>query len=319
MGVGVAPAAGVIFGELVRLRRGRGMLGEGVHARVGRGLRGLCGVAADDDAVACRGKLTERLSEALTRLPEDMRVVASVGLGLDPGSGQRFLEHRLAWLAEQRQYSARTMGRRLDEALRLLAEQLIKDAERPDSNGWYVQSLKVVLRLDMESPETLEERVIVATVDGLAELSASISVPRHRDDPSSAHVLDTELVYGGALRLQDHPSESQFRRVISLPKPLRAGERHEYALRTRIPPGQLMVPHYMHVPLRRSDFFQLRVRFNTARLPSSVWLLTEVPPAVIYDREPAARVLTPDRFGEVCAAFDNPRQGFAYGIRWREG
>ncbi len=311
-------SVGVIFGELVRLRRGRGVLGEGVHARVGPGLRGLCGVAVDDDDAACRGKLIKRLNEVLARLPEDMQLTAAVGLGLYPETGQRFLEQRLAWLAEQRQYSARTMGRRLDEALRLLTEQLVKDSERPDSDGWYVHSLKVVLRLNLESPEALEERVIVATVDGLSELCTSISIPRHSDDHSSTHVLTTELVYGGALRLQDHPSESQFKRVISLPRTLSAGERHEYALRTKIPPGQLMAPHYMHVPLRRSDLFQLRVRFDTTRLPQSVWLLAEVPPAVIYDREPTAKVLTPDRFGEVYAVFSNPRQGFAYGVRWRE-
>jgi hypothetical protein len=106
--------------------------------------------------------------------------------------------------------------------------------------------------------------------------------------------------------------------VIVLPRPLRAGERHEYSIRLRIPPGQRMASHFLHVPFRRSDHFELRVRFDSQRPPGTVWLLRDAPTAMIYQREPEAQTMVPDRFGEVHASFRDMRPGLGYGVRWRE-
>lgn len=72
------------------------------------------------------------------------------------------------------------------------------------------------------------------------------------------------------LRLDAQPIDGYFENVIALPRPPRAGERHEYGLRLRIPDGQLMNSHYLHVPRRRSDHFELRIRFGDP-LPQSWW------------------------------------------------
>lgn len=191
-------------------------------------------------------------------------------------------------------------------------------AREEPADSWYVESFYALLRMDTPSPEATEQRVIVAVEDGVRELATSISVPRHPDDVSKAHLLDAELLYGGSLELRDQPYESYFRHVIALASPLRTGQRHGYQLRLRLPPGQPMAPHYAYVPFCRSDHFELRVRFNADRLPADVWVLRGAPPAVIYERGRDSDCLVPDRFGEVHVAFRDLRIGHAYGVRWRE-
>jgi hypothetical protein len=185
-------------------------------------------------------------------------------------------------------------------------------------DGWFVESLTALVRLDTDQVEVMERRTIVAIEDGLRELVTSVSVPRYAGDVDSAHELQAELLYGGLLRSQQQPYDSYFQHVIELPRALARGDRHDYAIRLRVPPGQPMAPHYLHTPFRRSDHFELRVRFDPRRLPTAVWLLSEAPPAVIYQAEPAAAALVPDRCGEVSASFDGLRPGLGYGIRWRE-
>jgi transcriptional regulator with XRE-family HTH domain len=210
--------------------------------------------------------------------------------------------------------AGRANGQRASD--RDLAEPGQWETDRSDS--WYIESFTALLRLDAEPVEAIEQRTVVATVDGLSELATSVSVPRHPDDACSAHRLDAELLHGGSLELREQPYESYFRNVIVLPAPLRAGERHEYALRLRIPRGQPMASHYVHVPFRRSDYFELRVRFSVDRLPRSVWVLSGAPTAVIYERSPASQTLSPDRFGEIHVRFRDLRLGLGYGVCWQE-
>lgn len=185
------------------------------------------------------------------------------------------------------------------------------------AEGWYVESLSALLRMDAEPIEAVEQRTIVATVDDLAEISTAISIPRDTGDVSATHGLDVELLHGGSLERREQPYESFFRNVIALPKPLHAGERHEYALRLRLPAGQPMAPHYVHVPLQRSDHFDLRVRFSLERLPEFVWKLDGVTTTVLYESHPASEQVTPDRFGEVHMTFRELRPGLSYGLRWQ--
>ena len=60
-----------------------------------------------------------------------------------------------------------------------------------------------------------------------------------------------------------------------------------------------MASHYVQVPMRRSDYFEARVRFRLDCLSRAVWKLSGAPTAVIYERGPARDRLLPDRFGEV--------------------
>lgn len=188
----------------------------------------------------------------------------------------------------------------------------------PEAEDWYVESFNALLRLDTEPIEALEQRVIVATADGLSELATSVSVPRHPADAGQAHGLESELLHGGSLELREQPYESYFKNVIVLPRPLRKGERHHYALRFRIPAGQPIATHYVYVPYNRSDQFELRVRFNPRHPPRAIWALNGAPTAVIYERGPSHETLVPDRFGEVHVTFRTLRLALGYGVCWQE-
>lgn len=209
--------------------------------------------------------------------------------------------------------------RRLAEAGRELIEAGGSQGGIDEDDGWYVESFSALLHLDAAPIEALEHRTVVATKDGVQQLATSISVPRHpADDAGRPHGLEVELLEGGILELREQPYESYFRNVIALPQPLRQGDRHDYRLRLCIPPGQPMASHYVHVPYRRSDYFELRVCFDRQHLPRAVWVLSAAPTAVIYERGPSQEVLQPDRFGEIQVRFRNLRPGFGYGLCWQD-
>jgi hypothetical protein len=196
------------------------------------------------------------------------------------------------------------------------AAAALEMSPREAPHGWYVKSLITLLCLDTGTPWALEERTVVATRDGLSEIATSMSVPRHPADDSTEHGLHTEVLSGGRLELRDHPHESQFRHVIALARPLAAGDQHEYKLSLRIPPGQMMIGHSVQIPLQRSDFYRLTVRFPPDRQPPALWIMDGVPPAVIRDQNPNGMNIIPDSFGEVTVEFNDLVQGQAYGLRW---
>lgn len=186
----------------------------------------------------------------------------------------------------------------------------------PAGDGWFVESFTALLRLDADPVEAIEFRSVIATADDVAELVTSLSVPRHPEDSEQAHDLQSELLYGGSLERRLQPYDSYFQNVIVLPRPLRNGERHDYVIRHRIPPGQRMATHYVHVPYRRSDGFDLRVRFPVGDVPDEVRVLRDAPTAAIYGQGPSAETCVPDRFGELRVSFANLRPGLGYGISW---
>lgn len=190
--------------------------------------------------------------------------------------------------------------------------------QQEETDEWYVESFTALLCPHADPIEAIERRMIVATSGDLGELVTSVSVPRSSADTQQDHGLESELLYGGSLERRQQPYDSYFQNVIVLPRPLSLGERHEYALRLRIPAGQPMASHYVHIPFRRSDHFDLHVRFDPRRRPEVIWMLSGAPPPVIYQREPTPEVLDPDRFGEVHISFQGLRPGLGYGICWRD-
>ena len=186
------------------------------------------------------------------------------------------------------------------------------------AGNWFTASFTALVRADIAPVEVIQRKTIVATADGVAQIVASVNVPRHPDALDRPVGLESELLYGGSLELRQQPYDSYFANVIVLPRPLRAGESHEYSIRLRVPPGQRMASHFLHVPFSRSDHFELRVRFGAQRPPRAVWLLRDAPTAVIYQWEPEAQTMVPDQFGEVHTSFHDMRPGLGYGVRWRE-
>lgn len=259
---------------------------------------------------------TSTLQEATTgqRLPT-LRVVLAFVAACD-GDEEAWREY---WARVSRVLDPATVGQPVTPPwLEAGTPSATAGAPIGEPAGWFIASFAALVNVDEDPVEVIERRVIIAAVDGLSEVVTSITVPRHPAAPGLATGLETELIDGGTLEARQRPFESYFTNVIVLPKPLRSGERHQFTLRLRIPPGQRMTPHFLHVPYRRSDNFDLRVRFAASRLPSAVWLLDGAPPALLYQCEPEVPALVPDERGEVRATFRDMRPGLGYGVRWRE-
>jgi hypothetical protein len=314
--------------EVKSLCRGRGLLAPDLDTRVGPLLAKLADLGGIPDGPARRSTLTSWLASRADSLPEDLRVVARVALGLDPRARHRFLGERLGWLAEDLGRDRRTVRRRADEALRLLAELALEHTATPAAHvgataadsaptqGWYTESIEIVVRLDGPDPEILMKRRIVPVDDGIEQVTLAVSLPRPHPGTPAGRDLSADVLFGGLLHRRERTSESHFRFVVLLPRRLRVRERHEIGLRLGIPPGQRMAPHFAFTPFGRCDELLLRVRFPATRPPTRVWLLQAVPPRTADDEPDNLPVVQPDRAGEVQGRFTSLSPGLGYGFRW---
>ncbi|MDX8029373.1 hypothetical protein SK803_04085 [Lentzea sp. BCCO 10_0856] len=198
-----------------------------------------------------------------------------------------------------------------------LVDSLEECDEENAVEKWQTVSVRALLRLDLDSVEMYEERCIVATRE-LSVVDTSISVPRHVEDALVPHGIDVSLLFGGELVVVKRSSESQFRYVVDLAAPIPPGGTHVYAIRVRIPRGQMMAPHFVQIPLRKTESFTLWVRFGRDRVPERIWKLDGLPPASVYEKVSPGEVVVPDRLGDLSLHFQNVRVGHTYGIRWSE-
>ncbi len=309
--------------ELRELRRGRGLLADDVHTRVGPRLRLACSIAQDDRPSVVRRKLVLGLTERCSRLPSDLRRAVLAALALHEATDQKFLHERMAWLAAQFDRDPRTARRRMDEGFRVLAERLGCADDLPLEayneyvpDGWYVESLKSTFRFDLEIPKLVEERLIVATVDELDEITASLSVRREIARGDAEHEIHAEMVHGGEITESRRPGHDYARFIIRLPRPLKLGERHEYSVEFTAYPRERLRPYYLLTPLRRFDHFSLKVRFDGGRQPDKLWRLNGVHPRIADEFTPNGDLLDVDSIGEVQAEFFGLRQGLRYGVQW---
>jgi hypothetical protein len=263
--------------ELKRLRKGRGVHAANIAQRAGPALRRLCGIRPDDGAAAVRNRLMTTLRELAGRLPDDLHLALLVELGLHDVATQQRLGERLEWLATRMARDTRTARRRADLACERLAEVAgALPTHAPErSDGWYVRRFSALVRLDGRTPEVTETRMVVATRDGLGELETEFSLPRHPADRRPTHDLGVALLYGGRLVRRQQRSESHFEFSIELPSALGVGQHHEFALRLRVPDGQPVRQHYVFIPHRRCDLFEMRLRFDPTRVPRRLWRVTE--------------------------------------------
>jgi hypothetical protein len=303
--------------ELNELRRGRGLDAADLHQRIGPCLRAACAITETDQPAAARQKLVLRLTELCGRLPADLKLAALAALGLHEEAAGEFLDRRISWLASVLDRDPRTARRRIDLAFRRLDELLGAPAPRSDLHplaGWYVESMKAMLRLDRDPPELAEERRIVAEVDELDELVLPFSVPA---EPGSDPVPDitADALFGGEIVEARQMSASHAQFIMRLPSPLRLGQRHEYGIRFT-PRRTELRPYYAMTPLRRCEQFSVRVRFDRAAPPSRVWRLNGVPGRVVDDGIDSGDALTVNRVGEVGLEFHDLHQGLSYGLQW---
>lgn len=301
---------GSTFDELLEIPRGRGLRAGDVAERIGPGLRAACGVTAADSPAAVRRKVGQRLVELCERLPADLKISVLAGLGLHPLANHQFLQDRLSWAARQiNRDHPRAANRRMRTAFRILAEQLDDAVADPAiQDGWHTTSLRALLRMDTDPPQLMEDRVIIASADNLAEIHLRFSAGAPENPPLAT------VLYGGEITDTERVTPSHHRFVLRLPRSLRAGERHEYGARFTVPRA-IMRPFYVLTPLQPCDRFTVRVRFG-GDVPKRIWRVNGIPARAIDEFEPADDVLEPDSLGEVTLEFARLHQGLSYGMHW---
>ena len=324
-----------VVAELRELRRGRGLLSDDIDTRVGPRLRAVCGIADSDPPALVRRKLILHLTERSSRLPRDLRLAVEAALALHQTANHRFLHERLKWLADHYDRDQRTARRRIDEAFRILAEALgdLQRSTQPASpsqfaaDGWYVESMKATLRLDVDPPRLIEERRIVATADELDEVVSALSVPRlpgqgmppapgGADASRQPPPIQANILHGGEIVEERRPAQGHARFIVRLPRPLALGERHEFGVEYVVCSRDQLRPYYAVTPLRRYDRVRACIRFGSAAQPAKLWKLNGVHPRVVDEFVPSDEPLTVDSVGEVRIEFFNLRQGLSYGAQW---
>jgi hypothetical protein len=243
-------------------------------------LPGLAGIAAEIQALrknrAFSGDVSGKLGPVLLELTEEMRtaILAALALHADTREMTTYSQ-RKRWLADTKlDRGDRTAERRIEEAQRLLAQEIAAELERrrgqsdAADDGWYIDHFSAVFMLDGDAPEAIEQRRIVSTRHGLTELTIVLDTPRESGQRRLG--LKADVTHGGQLIRAEELSRNRTRYTIGLPSPLNADETHEYEMHIRVEPDEPMRDYYVFRPERRCDSFDLRVRFDRRHPPAWV-------------------------------------------------
>ncbi|AXX32178.1 hypothetical protein KCV87_31630 [Actinosynnema pretiosum subsp. pretiosum] len=292
------------------------MLENDLAERVDPVFRGLFAGPLDDVDVL-RSKLIDYLEALSVALPAQERRVARVSLNLT-SDAERGLQQRLELLTGELHLDLRTVRRRMDRAYGLIAEAAAHErlGDERGVGGWHVEAFDATLRLDVPTPEAIERSTIVVTAPELERITISADVPRAEGSGAVSNDLRWEVVHGGTLVGGDRRSSTHVSAALELPTPLVRGDRHVYEMIARIPPGQVMAPRYVCVPLRRYRYAALRVRFDPERLPSQVWKHDGDPHSAVQDGVPGEPLVL-NRAHEVHVEFRDLATGYCYGVQWR--
>jgi len=301
--------------ELKRLRKGRGVLVGRIDERVGSALRCVCQVTDEDGPAIIRRKVTATLQILASDLPIDLRLAVMAAFGIVPDARMPLYQDRVTWAAERLNRNPRTARRRIDDGILQIAELATaspvgpfgRPSEVRPLSGWETREVKLTVALDRPRPEVFEQRRIVASCDALAEIDEAVAVN------TSPAELNAVVLYGGTFR---RSNSLNARYELVLPRPLAGGESHEYVLRYCLPSEHLGRRHITFVPTRPCASFDLRVRFDLARVPRRIRLLAH---AFTWDLEEGAargQLLTADSAGEIHAGVRNLAAGLLYGVRW---
>src|SRR3954469_8706421 len=121
-------SAADVVGELKVLRKGRGIFTTPLADRVGPALRATCGILEDDDTVAMRRKLTDRLRALVESLPDDLKIALLAAFALDERARKPFYQERVHWAAITLDRDDRTVRRRIDEGIEQIAALVVAGA-----------------------------------------------------------------------------------------------------------------------------------------------------------------------------------------------
>lgn len=308
-----------LMNELKALRKGFGVESADLPARLGPALRTVCGVAAGDTGATVRRKVSAALTGLIGCVPDDLGRLSRTALGLGGLPLERY-QRRVERLAERLERDPRTVQRRIDDALRRVAELAVdgRACHQSVQRGvpWHTIGLRVAVLLDQPVIEVLETRHILAHRPDLAEIDDSVTISPPADwngslDPAD---LGVDVVSGGVLHSPRLVAPNRFGFRLRLPRPLGHGEEGEFSLRIKV--NRPFAPHFVCTPWFPCQHFNLVVRFGPDRVPPRIWLLDNVFPLELADPWPQRPAVEANAAGEARAAFTDLEPHRSYGLGW---
>ncbi|MEU5696222.1 hypothetical protein [Actinosynnema sp. NPDC020468] len=304
--------AGHLDVELRALRRGLGLYDARLPQRVGGLARRVFEVAPSDVVTTVRAKVIDALDRAMVRFPSYQRAV--LGAAFNLGAVDATYRRRMEEFAAVRGVVERTARRWADRGVAALAGALHDPTAPRPRAAWWTDHLSRTLVLDRPRAQLLEARRIVAVAE-VSELRLSLAVP----GCSAADLAERaafQVFHGGALRIGAPESSTRLGLVLTLPRTLRAGEFHEYALLVRLPAHHVPASYFVHVPRHPCAALDLRVRFPPGAAPGGVTVLADVLHHEVEDPLVVGPGADVDSVGDLRVGFDHPTPGFASGVRW---
>ncbi|WNV90398.1 hypothetical protein [Umezawaea sp. Da 62-37] len=170
-------------------------------------------------------------------------------------------------------------------------------------DGWRVERVQVLLRLDGPVPLCTERWTVVAERDGVDRIPWPV-----RSELAGEH--DVRVASGALLTGTDWSPMKRREFSLRFPRPLVAGESHEFSLEIRIPRIHPVRPLHIFRAPRHCSEIDLVVRFDVDRLPCSVGRVGSE-----FDGDDSGPV-TVNPVGEVEMSFRNALPDRDCGIRW---
>ncbi|WP_328610848.1 hypothetical protein OG943_17545 [Amycolatopsis sp. NBC_00345] len=307
--------------ELKALRKGLGIQAKTLPEHVGDRLRQICGIQDGDSPGTIRDKVSETVRRLITRLPESQREVARLVFGFGTPAGQRYTE-RLARLGTGADRNVRTMQRRADDVVYLIAETAYAAPGRLTQAGrkdpWHTSALAVRLTFGEAGAEVFETRRIISHVDGLEEIEHSVSLARPLQPGQPLPTLKglgIDVVAGGEVHSVRMISSTRVAFRLRPPRLLGTGEQHEFFFRIRV--DEFPSPFYCCTPEYPCESFDLNVRFDRGRPPAKVWRIDGEFSKDAEDPLAPRKPLWPDNAGEVHTSFHDLEPARSYGLGWQ--
>lgn len=300
-----------------KLCQGPGVSRPDLRARIPEPLAQASGITSADGDKQARAKLREQVDNLAPQLPNHTAELIRTALGIHPDYSYSTLGERLDCLERSAGRGRRTLLRRLDGALQLLAECQLEAAAGKDPNrddDWYLSYLSSLIRFSGDRLSLMETRRLTATRDGVREIEIAWSSARPAGLEDTAG-MGVEIMYGGEIDPGSvQSSGARWRGRMRLPRELAAGETYEY--RTLVDDLAMAQPYYLVTPTRRIDRFEARIKFSVDSVPQRIYRLDGVFARFAEDMPTEDARLHPDSIGEVVAHFTALRRGCSYGFRW---
>lgn len=308
--------------ELKLLRKGLGVQAKNLPADVGEALREVCGVGEDDAPGTVRAKVVATLVSLIEKLPAAQRETARIVLGFGTGANERYTA-RLELLGSGADRNVRTMQRRADDVLYLIAEAAYQSPAEfggvpaNSRDPWHTKALAVRLTFTGPTAEVFETRRIVSHIAGLEEIEHGISLARPASTTAAPDLsrLGIDVVAGGEVHSVRLVSSTRVAFRLRPPHPLDAGDQHEFFFRIRL--EALPAPFYCCTPEFPCDSFDLNVRFDRNEPPQRIWRIDGDLSKDAGDPVPARKPLFLDSAGEVHTQFHGLQPARSYGVGWQ--